>query len=92
MCNDDACPDDLRRRAGHLRRLAQTIERSAAFDLRAAAGPDTWCGPRALECENELARHTDGLYAAADGLRWHAYVLEQRALAAEARAAAAAVG
>ena len=71
--------EHLRRRAGHLRRLADTIDSTPATRLEHLAGDDTWRGPRPSLCAGLLRQNLVQLHRAADELRWQAYVFERRA-------------
>lgn len=75
----DARADHLDRRARHLRRLARAIENSPVMHLDALAGDDTWRGPRPQRCVEQLRSHLHQLHAAAEELRWQAYVFARRA-------------
>lgn len=77
-------PAQLRARARHLRHLARTIETTPAMYLDHLAGDETWRGPRPRLCRDLLERNLAQLHRAVDDLRWHAYLLERRAQAAEA--------
>lgn len=82
MSNTNAA--DLRERARRLRQLACLIESTPAMRLDLLAGDDTWRGPRPRLCRDLLERNLAQLHRAADDLRWHAYLLDQRAVAADA--------
>jgi len=69
----------LRPRAGVLRELAATIERSSAMSLDRDAGADTWLGARPLLCHNVLLTNLMQVHGAVDDLRWSAWQLERRA-------------
>jgi len=69
----------LRHRAGVLRDLAATIERSSAMSLDRDAGTDTWLGARPLLCHNVLLTNLMQVHGAVDDLRWSAWQLERRA-------------
>jgi hypothetical protein len=71
--------NDLRRRARHLRRLADAIEASPVMRLDRHGDVDTWRGPRPDLCRATLARNQHQLHAAADDLREHAWRLDQQA-------------
>jgi hypothetical protein len=71
--------DDLRRRARHLRRLADAIETSPVMRLDRHGDVDTWRGPRPDLCRATLARNQHQLHAAADDLREHAWRMDQQA-------------
>jgi len=71
--------NDLRRRARHLRRLADAIETSPVMRLDRHGDVDTWRGPRPDLCRATLARNQHQLHAAADDLREHAWRLDQQA-------------
>lgn len=82
----------LRQRAGHLRDLADTIERSLVMDLADRADGASWTGKRAELCIDMLDRNIQQLYQAADDLRVTAFRFRQRAddLDAAARSGSAA--
>ena len=69
----------LRHRAGVLRDLAATIERSTAMSLDRDAGADTWLGVRPLLCHNVLLANLMQVHGAVEDLRWNAWQLERRA-------------
>ena len=69
----------LRHRAGVLRELAGTIERTTAMSLDRDAGTDTWAGARPLLCHNVLLSNLMQVHGAVDDLRWRAWQLERRA-------------
>ena len=69
----------LRHRAGVLRELAGTIERTAAMSLDRDAGADTWIGARPLLCHNVLVTNLMQIHGAVDDLRWRAWQLERQA-------------
>jgi hypothetical protein len=69
----------LRQRAGILRDLATTIERTSAMSLDHDAGDDTWRGARPLLCHNVLLTNLLQVHGAVDDLRWSAWQLERRA-------------
>jgi hypothetical protein len=75
---------ELRRRAHHLRQLAEAIEASPVMRLDQHADIDTWRGARPELCRLTLAANQHQLHAAADDLRGHAYRFEQRARELEA--------
>jgi hypothetical protein len=80
--------NDLRRRARHLRRLADAIETSPVMRLDQHGDVDTWRGPRPNLCRATLARNQHQLHAAADDLREHAWRLDQQAEELDAAARA----
>lgn len=80
--------NELRRRARHLRRLAEAIETSPVMRLDRHGDVDTWRGPRSDLCRATLARNQHQLHAAADDLREHAWRLDQEAEEVEAFARA----
>lgn len=49
------------------------------MSLERHADNDTWRGRRPLLCVNLLRRNQAQLHAEIDGLRWQAYLFEQRA-------------
>ena len=69
----------LRHRAGVLRELAGTIERTTAMSLDRDAGADTWAGARPLLCHNVLLSNLMQVHGAVEDLRWRAWQLERRA-------------
>jgi hypothetical protein len=69
----------LRQRARHLRGLAMAIEASPAMQLGLHADDDTWLGRKPTLCRTILAANQHQLYAAAEDLRWKAYLFEQQA-------------
>jgi hypothetical protein len=71
--------NDLRRRARHLRRLADAIETSPVMRLDRHGDVDTWRGPWPDLCRATLARNQHQLHAAADDLREHAWRLDRQA-------------
>lgn len=70
---------ELRRRAQRLRHLASRIEASVVMSLERHAGNDTWRGRRPLLCLNLLRHNQAQLHAEVDGLRWQAFLFDQRA-------------
>ena len=86
--NETERANDLRLRARHLRRLAETIETSPVMRLDRHGDVDTWRGPRPDLCRTTLARNQHQLHAAADDLREHAWRLDQQAEELEAVARA----
>ena len=69
----------LRQRAGHLRRLATSIERSLVMVLRDTDGAEAWDTTRAQLCDRMLGRNLHQLHQAADDLRETAVRFCQRA-------------
>lgn len=69
----------LRQRAGHLRRLATSIERSLVMMLGDADRTDGWDTTRAQLCGRMLDRNLHQLHQAADDLRETAVRFCQRA-------------
>ena len=69
----------LRHRAGVLRELAMTIERTSVMSLDRDAGVETWAGVRPLLCHNVLLSNLMQVHGAVDDLRWSAWQLERRA-------------
>jgi len=67
-------------RAGELRRLAAQVEALRLLDLHRWAGDETWIGPVAWQCREQLLAHRRLLLFAADGLRAAARRVEQGAL------------
>ncbi|CAB4893032.1 unannotated protein [freshwater metagenome] len=76
--------DDLRGRAHQLRRTAGAIDDSGADGLYRRAGVDTWMGPTAARCLDELTTARRQLHEAAEALRRTARQLDQRADQADA--------
>lgn len=74
----------LRRRAHHLRRLAENIEASPVMHLDRYGDADTWRGSRPELCRATLAANQHQLHSAADDLRSNAYRFEQQAQELEA--------
>lgn len=81
-------PEALRRRAAVLRALARRIGSLRVLDLHRAAGPDTWVGPSAQHCLDELIAQRARLLDAADRLRVTAARFERAAADLEARSTA----
>ena len=63
-------------RAAHLRRLAREMESLRLLDLHRRAGPETWVGPTAQRCLDELLLQRRAILAAAESLRIAARRLE----------------
>ena len=63
-------------RAARLRRLAREIESLRLLDLHRRAGTDTWVGPAAQHCLDELLLQRRVILAAANSLRLAARRLE----------------
>jgi hypothetical protein len=82
-------PDEYRRRAGGLRRLATRLDDSPLLVLHRWAGEDTWSSPRVEDCRAQLASDQIRIRAAADELRIEARRLERRAEVLEASLAVA---
>ncbi len=82
-------PDEYRRRAAGLRRMATRLDESPLLVLHRWAGDDTWSSPRVEECRAQLASDQIRVRAAADELRIEARHLERRAEVLEASLAAA---
>ena len=80
--------NQLRQRAQHLRDLANSIEALPVMRLEGHAADDTWHGPRPMLCRSMLGKNQQQLYAAADDLRSHAHLFEQRAAQLDAIAVA----
>ncbi len=80
---------NLRWRARRLRDLAVKIDQLSVFGLMAAAGDDTWVGPRPLDCRNRLHSANQGLHEARQQVLWSATRLDHRALHLELLALAA---
>ena len=73
----------LRQRARRLRGLATAIEAAPVMNLDRHADDDTWRGRKPALCRAILAANQHQLHAAAEDLRWQAYLLEQQALEIE---------
>ena len=71
---------ELQQRALNLRHLAQRIEQLDATVLYRRAGTDTWIGPTAQRCVDELMTARTLLLQAADASRVTARRLELRAI------------
>ena len=71
---------ELQQRALNLRRLAHRIEQLDATVLYRRAGADTWIGPTAQRCVDELMTARTLLLQAADASRVTARRLELRAI------------
>lgn len=69
----------LRQRAGHLRELASSIERSLVMTLGDTGDTETWTTNRARLCQRMLRRNLHQLHQAADDLRETAIRFRQRA-------------
>ena len=80
--------NQLRQRAQHLRDLAGSIESLPVMRLESHATDDTWHGPRPMLCRSMLGKNQQQLHVAADDLRSHAHLFEQRAAQLDAIAAA----
>ena len=74
----------LRQRARHLRRLADTIEASPVMSLDRYGDVDTWRGQRPDLCRPTLAHNQHQLHGAAEDLREHAWRFDQQAEELEA--------
>jgi hypothetical protein len=70
---------ELRRRAHHLRSVAEAIEHTPATTLGQHAGVDTWRGPAPDLCRILLTANLHQLHGAAEDLRHRAHGLDQRA-------------
>ena len=71
---------ELQQRALYLRRLAHRIEQLDATVLYRRAGADTWIGPTAQRCLDELLNARSLLLQAADASRTTARQLELQAI------------
>lgn len=78
-----------RRRAAHLRSLATQLGTTPSLSLHLHAGVDTWYGPRAEACANDLALAQQAVRHAVDDLRTQAFAFDRRADELEAAAALA---
>jgi len=77
---------NARQRATHLRTLAAQMVHTPAMSLHVHAGVDTWHGPRADACIDQLRRAQQQVHRAADELDARALRLEREAEALEAAA------
>ena len=78
-----------RRRAAHLRSLAAQLGSTPSLSLHLHAGVDTWFGPRADACLDDLACAQRAVHHAVDDLRTQAVAFDRHAdelAAAAARA------
>ena len=71
--------DLLRTRARTLRHLAALVQQRVLLDLCRRAGDDTWRGPMAEQCRDDLRRSLQRLDTDGDELLRQAAVLERRA-------------
>lgn len=78
-----------RRRAAHLRTLAQQLTHSPSMSLQSHSTVDTWQGPRAQECNDDLASAQRAVHLAIDDLGDQAWRFERTADELEAAAARA---
>ena len=69
----------LRARAEDLRRFARTLENARLTDAYTTAGDDTWVGPTAQACANDLRRLARQLLLRCDELRVAARRLDRAA-------------
>jgi hypothetical protein len=69
----------LRARADDLRRFARTLETARMTTAHTVAGDDTWVGPTAQACANDLRRLARQLLVRCDELRAAARRLERAA-------------
>ena len=69
----------LRDRAQRLRQMSSALEHTPLLGLDRHAGIDTWRGPRADDCVNQLRSVQARIQRAADDLRRHAWTFERRA-------------
>ncbi len=76
----------LRRRAAHLRTIAHQLTHSPSMFLQSHSTVDTWQGPRAQECNDELAAAQRAANLAIDDLGDRAWRLERTADDVEAAA------
>ena len=72
-------PDQLRQRAGILRRLASRLDQALVLDLHQRAGDDTWIGPTPHHCHDDLCAVRASILAAGRDLQVNAAGLEQQA-------------
>jgi hypothetical protein len=75
-----------RRRAAHLRALANQITHTPSMSLHLHAGVDTWHGPRADACATELANAQHTVREAVDELHTQSFIFDRRAEELEAAA------
>jgi hypothetical protein len=85
-------PDVLRARARALRSLAHSLSTGTARTVDRSAQSDTWLGPTATRCADDLARLRVRLDDAERHLRDRASHLDRLADAAERAAAVARAG
>lgn len=69
----------LRARADDLRRFARTLENARFTTAHTVAGDDTWVGPTAQACANDLRRLARQLLLRCDELRVAARRLDRAA-------------
>lgn len=76
----------LRRRAAHLRTLAHQLTHNPSMFLQSHSTVDTWQGPRAQECNDDLEAAQRSVHLAIDDLSDRAWRLERTADDLEAAA------
>jgi len=81
--------EQLRARARSLRGIAAQLAESGALTLHERAGEDTWAGPVAAHCRDDLLAVRHEVLAARDELLVAARALERQATNAETAALAA---
>ena len=84
----DITADEYRRRAAHLRRLAERLDDVPLADVESWAGPDTWRSSGADDCRQQLTTDRQRIAHAADDLRQRAWIFERQADAVDAAVAA----
>ncbi len=75
-----------RRRADHLRTLAHQMRNTPSMTLQTHTTVDTWQGPRAQECTQNLATAQRAVHLAIDDLGDHAWRFDRHADDLEASA------
>ena len=75
-----------RRRAAHLRTLAHQMQTTPSMSLQTHSTVDTWHGPCAQRCNDELARAQRAVHAATDELAVRAWRVDRTADDLEAAA------
>lgn len=89
MASTSAAGNHLRERANDLRRTASALARTSAISLYQRSDVDTWIGPTARACFDDLRTMRANLLGATDDLRAAAIRLEVRADQADHEAAGA---
>jgi hypothetical protein len=80
--------DQLRQRAAALRHVATRIDALTVLDLHRRADSSTWIGPTPQRCHELLLAMRTSVANAADDVRATSRLLDQRAAALDAQAAA----